>query len=47
MSAATVAGRVLAPSVIAELCNADQAARSPHVRLYRADAAVVALEADQ
>lgn len=37
---ATAQGIDLAPSLIAELCNADLGTRSAHVRLWRRDARV-------
>lgn len=40
MTTATVNGRALAPSLVAELCDADLSVRSCHVRLYRRDADV-------
>lgn len=46
MSAATVDGRALAPSLIAALCNAD-AAHDWRVRIYRTEANLAALEVDQ
>lgn len=42
--AATVADVALAAPLISELCDADLAARSAHVRVYRLDALVAEVD---